>query len=116
MGTMTEPVAGSGSCPSWIARVSKSMSPILVTEVGPPDRRNPPRIRDLPGSEPLRQAFHRASDAGACPLRRARFREDAQHSQRSSLAVEGGLDATDDPIPAQDRKHVVTVLAFRLRD
>src|SRR6266498_1425910 len=26
MGTVTAPVAGSGSCPSWIARVSKSIA------------------------------------------------------------------------------------------
>src|SRR5438128_5475485 len=111
---MTEPVAGSGSWPSWIARVSKSMYPILVTEVGPPDRRHAARIVDLLRAEPFREAPHGTSDSRACPLRCARLGEDALHAQHLALAVEDRLDAPDDAIAPEDGQDVVAVLALRL--
>src|SRR5207249_6359384 len=47
--------------------------------------------------------------------RRARLREDAAYVEHAGLAVERRLDAADQPVAAQDRQHVVAVLALRLR-
>jgi hypothetical protein len=36
MGGITEPVVGSGSCPAWIARVSKCLSSFVAIRLGLP--------------------------------------------------------------------------------
>ena len=92
---MTAPVAGSGSWPSWIARVSKSISAMRSSEPaapGPAQRRGRAR-----------------------PAARRRSHQTPFTRSTSRLAVEDGLDPPDDPVAAQDRQDVVAVLALRLR-
>ena len=87
---MIAPVAGSGSWPSWIARVSKSIRSMLTSARGRPEAR--------PG--------RRAS-------RLARLPPEALDGERVRLPVEDGLDAADEPVAAEDRQDVVAVLPLR---
>src|SRR3954464_8726637 len=115
MGTTTEPVAGSGSCPAWIARVSKSIAFRLLTKAVPPDRRRF-RVHDLGRVEPLRQALDRARDSRPRAGGRARFGPETLDPEHLRRAIESRLDPPDGPVTAQDRQDVVAVLPLRLRD
>src|SRR3954447_20835691 len=87
MGTTTEPVAGSGSCPAWIARVSKSIAFSLITKAVPPDRRRF-RVHDLGRVEPLRQALDRARDSRPRAGGRARFGPETLDPEHLRLSIE----------------------------
>src|SRR4051812_10642237 len=107
---MTEPVAGSGSCPAWIALVSKSIASILVTDGSPPRGWDAPgRVGDLLRAEPLREPADRRCDPRPGPLRRVRLGEDGVDLQRPGFAVVDRLDPPDQPVAAQDRQDVVPV-------
>src|SRR3954468_6194049 len=93
---MMAPVAGSGSCPAWIARVSNSMRTMLDELRIQPPRKLAQRLRERRRLLPV------------LPPR-------AEHAQFARLAVVDRLDAADDAVAAQDRQHVVAVLALRQR-
>src|SRR5690349_20438536 len=98
---MIAPVAGSGSCPTWIARVSNSMRDRLRERVAlEPEHAREPRRRPL---EPVEQV---AADA-----RLGRETPDAEHSLG---AVGLRVGAAEEPLPREERQHVVAVHALRL--
>src|SRR6478672_13113007 len=89
------PVAESGFCPAWIARVSNSIAVILVT------------VLDLPDIEEVSKACKRL-------VRARRISPGTEDLERLRLSVEPRLDATDESVPDEDRQDVVAVLALRL--
>src|SRR5579871_1148763 len=99
---MIAPVAGSGSCPAWIARVSKSSSL----------KSTAPRMLET-RPEPAGEARERPVEGRRLD---ALLPPHALNVQLSRLAVVDGLDAPDHTVAAQDREHVVAVLALRLRN
>src|SRR4051812_39736831 len=94
---MMAPVAGSGSCPAWIARVSNSMRTMLDELRIQPPRQLAQRLRERHRLLPV------------LPPR-------AKHAELARLPVVHRLDTADDTVAAQDRQHVVAVFALRLRD
>src|SRR3954451_12661051 len=94
---MMAPVAGSGSCPAWIARVSNSMRTMLDELRIQPPRQLAQRPRERHRLLPV------------LPPR-------AKHAELARLPVVHRLDTADDASPAQDRQHVVAVFALRLRN
>src|SRR4051794_21858216 len=92
---MIAPVAESGSCPSWIARVSKSIGHRLD------------EFCVEPACEILQRALHRV---------RATFPPGSEDAQHPGPAIVERLDPPDDAVAPQDRQDVVAVLALCLRD
>src|SRR4051794_30806505 len=111
---MIAPVAGSGSCPAWMARVSNSMRPMLP----PPVRVTASTPTALASSavalhpleaenayEPRRGALQRVVEPAA-NLRLRREPPDPQHALRS---VRLEIRAPNDPVVEQEREDVVAV-------
>src|SRR5262245_18315127 len=88
------PVALSGCCPSWMARVSKCIARMLLTS-----------LRAEPGTE----ARERLVGARRVAPR-------AQDLELVRRAVEARLDAAHDAVADENGEDVVAVLALRLRD
>src|SRR5262245_21955990 len=83
------PVALSGSCPSWIARVSKCTGGMLR-------------------AEPRAEARQRLVGT-------RRVAPGAEHLELAGPPVEPRLDPADEPVADEDRQDVVAVLPLRLR-
>src|SRR5579864_4996520 len=98
---MIAPVAGSGSCPSWIARVSKSMRRILRTH----DALGPQHPGE-PGERGVEGVVERAAYA--------RLGVEGLDRERSVGAVVLEVGAADEPVAAEERQHVVPVDPLRL--
>src|SRR5215467_9903832 len=90
------PVAGSGACPAWIARVSNSIGLILVSTL------------DLPGTQERGQRFERlVQPRGITPR--------TEQLERSRLAVEARFGTPNEAVADEQRQDVVAVLALGLR-
>src|SRR6478735_5402588 len=106
MGVMIAPVAGSGSWPTWMARVSKSIRSMLV--MWPVT---------LPGSRVA--STKRCKDAGSVQSRGqvqlllAGLPPDSLDFEPAGLSVEDRLDPADEAVPVEDGEDVVAVLALR---
>src|SRR6185503_21253480 len=95
MGTLTEPVSGSGSCPAWIARVSNStldLAPLEPEHVG----------------EPAEGLSQRPRPLAPLPMH-------CQGPQRTRLAIGLHVDPADDVGAVEQRQHVVAVDPGRRR-
>src|SRR5438132_10347938 len=111
MGVVTAPVAGSGSCPAWIAFVSKSIAPIVGVlpaqpgpEVGRPGAGDALADTDLVRVEPVGKAAKACGDVRAGTGRRFGLRPHALDVQHSHLPVVHRLDPSDLPVTEQDRQ------------
>src|SRR5262245_13245041 len=97
MGTVTAPDVGSGSCPAWIALVSKSMLPLAG------DCREAECARE-PGQRALEAGLRRlaATDAG--------LEVEGAYAERVLRAVGLEVGASDEVVADEERQHVVAVL------
>src|SRR5262245_2150838 len=109
---MTEPVVSSGSCPAWIARVSKSTREAYRRRL----LLERPRWRALGALEPddAEQLRERLVDRLVERARGAdaRLPVEALEAEDALGAVGLQVAAADDPVPPQERQHVVAVHAL----
>src|SRR3954453_683390 len=98
---MMAPVAGSGSWPSWIARVSKSMRKSL-------------RVGDALSADDARQARQRGVEHVVELCAHAGLGVERLQDETALGAVVFQVGATDEPVAPQKRKDVVAVHAVRL--
>src|SRR6478609_5783779 len=98
---MIAPVAGSGSCPSWIARVSKSMPRSL-------------RVRDVFGAEDAGQARERRVERVVEVRPDSGLGVERLHDEAAFAAVVLEVGTADQAVAPEERQDVVAVHALVL--